>query len=393
MKQTNTSRIGLVLPNIPAYSETFFNSKIKGLQDNGFEVFLFSKSKSKTKYQTCKTVVAPNFAIRPYLFVECCLILWQCLFHFPKTVSLFQLNRKAGESVSNSIKNIGINSYFFPYSLTWLHFGFGTMALQSGNVAETIGAKMGVSFRGFDLYIYPTKHLKCYDLLFSTKVQYHVLSDEMKSTLIQSGISEKAIFIITPAIDVHFFETNRSSINQIEKRFLTIGRLHWKKGLDYTLEAFSILKKQGVSFHYTIVGGGIEKEKLTFAVHQLGLQDNVTFVGKIPHQEVKKYYEMNDFYIQYSVQEGFCNAVLEAQAMGLLCIVSDADGLSENVLHEKTGWVVPKRNPHLLAESIVKTIALSEVDKLKIREYAIERVKNEFNLTKQNEEFKLFYSN
>lgn len=392
MKQTNTSRIGLVLPNIPAYSETFFNSKIKGLQDNGFEVFLFSKSKSKTKYQTCKTVVAPNFAIRPYLFVECCLILWQCLFHFSKTVRLFQLNRKAGESVSNSIKNIGINSYFFPYSLTWLHFGFGTMALQSEHVAETIGAKMAVSFRGFDLYIYPTKHLKCYDLLFSTKVQYHVLSDEMKSTLIQSGISEKAIFIITPAIDVHFFETNRSSINQIEKRFLTIGRLHWKKGLDYTLEAFSILKKQGVSFHYTIVGEGIEKEKLTFAVHQLGLQDNVTFVGKIPHQEVKKYYEMNDFYIQYSVQEGFCNAVLEAQAMGLLCIVSDADGLAENVLHNQTGWVVPKRSPFLLANKIGEVLLLEEIKMDEIKQNAIDRVQVEFTLAKQIKAFHDFYT-
>ena len=38
-------RIGIVLSSIPAYSETFFNSKIKGLQKNGFEVFLFINSK------------------------------------------------------------------------------------------------------------------------------------------------------------------------------------------------------------------------------------------------------------------------------------------------------------------------------------------------------------
>ncbi|MBK7870836.1 MAG: glycosyltransferase family 4 protein [Saprospiraceae bacterium] len=56
------------------------------------------------------------------------------------------------------------------------------------------------------------------------------------------------------------------------------------------------------------------------------------------------YYEKADIYLQYSIQEGFCNAVLEAQAMGLLCIVSDAEGLPENILHGQTGWVVPKGN-------------------------------------------------
>ena len=38
-------KIGIVLSSTPAYSETFFNSKIKGLQKNGFEVVLFVNSK------------------------------------------------------------------------------------------------------------------------------------------------------------------------------------------------------------------------------------------------------------------------------------------------------------------------------------------------------------
>ena len=82
------------------------------------------------------------------------------------------------------------------------------------------------------------------------------------------------------------------------------------------------------------------------------------------------YDKKGDFYIQYSIQEGFCNAVLEAQAMGLLCIVSDADGLSENVLHNETGWVVPKRNPTLLAQKMIETIDLNDTEKSKIRENA-----------------------
>ena len=392
MKQTNKQRIGLVLPNIPAYSETFFNSKIKGLQENGFEVVLFSKSKSKSNYPSCKTVISPNFAKRPYLIVEFLFIFWQCLLHFKKAFKLFKLNRKEGSSIANSIKNVFINSYFFPHKLTWLHFGFGTMALQSELVAETIGAKMAVSFRGFDLYIYPEKNPKCYALLFSRKVYYHVLSDEMKATLIQNGISSDTIFKITPAIDIRFFKPIENKNNQLAKQFLTIGRLHWKKGIEYTLEAFSLFKQQGIPFHYTIIGEGIEKEKLMFAVHQLELQDYVTFTGKISPLEVKSHFENNDFYVQYSIQEGFCNAVLEAQAMGLLCLVSDADGLAENVLHEKTGWVIPKRNPLLLAQKMAEVMHLDEKTTHEMKTNAMERVQREFNLEKQNQAFKLFYS-
>jgi colanic acid/amylovoran biosynthesis glycosyltransferase len=384
--------IGIVVPSVPGYSETFFNSKIKGLQSNGFQVVLFSKNKVKDKHPFCKTVFAPNFSFRVNLLFEFLKILINCLFHFKSAKKLFFLNIKSGLSTKNAIKNVLINSYFLPYRLTWIHFGFGTMALQSENVAEAIGAKMAVSFRGFDLYIYPVKYPDCYQFLFSKKVKYHVLSDEMKMSLMKLNVSPELIFKITPAIDVDFFKNNSDFSDNGNIHFITVSRLHWIKGLEYTLEAFSILKKQNIPFHYTIIGDGLEKEKLMFAVHQLGISENVSFIGKVEHAQVKKFMEKSNYYIQYSLQEGFCNAVLEAQAMGLLCIVSDADGLSENVLHEKTGWVVPKRNPNLLAERIVKTINLNEDEKLKIRKNAMERIKKEFNLSKQNQEFISFYT-
>ena len=107
-------------------------------------------------------------------------------------------------------------------------------------------------------------------------------------------------------------------------------------------------------------------------------------------------YDLNnsdsDIYIQYSQSEGFCNAVLEAQSMGVLPIVSNAEGLSENVLNNKTGWVIEKNSPNLLAEKIVEVINLPESNKEKIRKQAIERIKKEFNIEKQQKEFIDFYT-
>src|SRR5262249_3263236 len=59
-----------------------------------------------------------------------------------------------------------------------------------------------------------------------------------------------------------------------------------------------------------------------------------------------------DVFLHAGISEGFCNAVLEAQAMMLPVVCSDADGLRENVVDGETGFVVPRRNPAALAEKL-----------------------------------------
>ena len=78
--------------------------------------------------------------------------------------------------------------------------------------------------------------------------------------------------------------------------------------------------------------------------------------------------------------------------MGVLPIVSDAEGLSENVLNNKTGWVIQKNCPKLLADKIVEVSNLPESIKEKIRSQAIKRVSKEFNVEKQQKEFIDFYT-
>jgi len=392
IQNLKNKRVGLVLPNVPGYSETFFTSKIKGLQENGFEVILFANRKLSNSYNLTKVIFAPDFTIKLRLLFELVIMYCNIVSNFKSAFSLYKITRKEETSLKNAIRIVLINSHFLPFKLDWLHFGFGTMALQRENVAEAIGAKMAVSFRGFDLYIYPTKHINCYQKLFSKNVQYHVLSNEMKNTLMGNGISERSIFKITPAIDFDSFNRKTPLDFNTPIRFLTVGRLHWKKGLEYTLEALSYFKQnKNIPFTFTIIGDGVETERLKFAVYQLDLTENVIFVGKVAHQEVNKYMEQSHVYLQYSIQEGFCNAVIEAQAMGLFCIVSDADGLNENVLNNETGWVVPMRKPKELAEVFNNYLLLSELQKKEIINNAISRIKIQFSLENQKKHFLNFY--
>ena len=396
LKEQNKTTIGIVLSTVPRYSETFFRNKIKGLQNNGFEVVLFvDYLKSDDIKFPSKIVAARNFngSIFKSSWYSFSALIKSIFLHPKNSLALYQLDKKDGMPFRQRIKQIILNQFFLNEKLDWLHFGFGMLAKDRENVAEAIGAKMALSFRGYDLYLSPLKHPGCYDLLFLKDIKYHVLSQEMKQTLIDYKINQNKIEVITPAIDVSFFQPLSKPEDNIEViQLLTVARLHWKKGLEYTLEALMHLKQAGVNFHYTIIGDGEEYERLIFAAHQMDIKEHITFTGKLPHNEVKNHLALADIYIQYSIQEGFCNAVLEAQAMGLLCIVSNAEGLSENVINNKTGWVVPKRNPKILSKKILEVIHLNSDEKKRIKEYATKRVKNEFNLDKQNQAFINFYN-
>ena len=388
------STIGIVLSSIPGYSETFFRNKIKGLQENGFEVVLFVDYINDSHEDfPCTIISAADFSggVFKTLF-NSVLILIKTVFLYPKrSFKLYFLDKNDAVPLKKRIKNLILNQFLLSRNLDWLHFGYGMLANNRENIATAIGAKMAVSFRGFDLYLSPLKHKKCYKLLFSKDVKYHVLSKKMKEILKSYQIPESKIKTITPAIDSEFFQVQENTNNDTVFNIITVARLHWVKGLDYTLEALSLLKKEGVNFKYTIIGDGIERERLVFAAHQFGITDNITFIGKLSYKEVKKQLAKANIYLQYSIQEGFCNAALEAQAMGLLCVVSDADGLIENVIDKKTGWVVPKRQPELLKQKIKDVINMSNEDKQFIRQNAIIRIKREFNLKKQNVAFLNFY--
>ena len=240
--------------------------------------------------------------------------------------------------------------------------------------------------------VYPLKNPGCYELLWARLDKLHYISNDLCSLALQNGFDpETPHRKITPAVEMSKFERRRPGAFHNPLRIITVARLHWKKGLEYALEGLKILNDAGIDFRYTVVGDGVELERLVIASHQLGIADRVSFVGIKTPAETSRLLSESDVYLQYSIQEGFCNAVLEAQAAGLLCIVSDAEGLSENILHGETGWVVPKRNPELLADRLIKVISLPEPERARVSRSAVARVRSHFNLEKQKLEFLRFY--
>ena len=384
--------IGLILPSIPGYSETFIYNKINGLLQSGFRVSLFVGGKKNSN--NIPELISIYYQVDiNNIFLLFFNLITTFIFHPVQSYRFIYLERVSHLSWNCAFKHLIINSHIIGKSLDWIHFGFATTGLGRENVAKAMGTKSAVSFRGFDIGLYPHQHSDCYNLLWEKIDKVHTISDDLYQRALDLGLnthipSEK----ITPAINTEFFKSNSKKNLHNPLRILTIGRLTWKKGYEYALKALSLLMDKQINFEYHIVGEGNYREAIIYAIHQLNLTDNVILTGQISHQEVKKQMEWADIYLQPSIQEGFCNAVLEAQAMGLLCIVTDAEGLSDNVLDGKTGWVVTKRSPEKIVDSIQEILKSPTEFLDQVKEYAVQRVQEEFNLKQQGERFYKFYS-
>lgn len=390
-------KIGIVLASVPGYSETFFRSKIKGLEEKGHSVTLYAQNRRGVRVDGAHVVQPFIKSDESFImnYISATKAVFYALFCIPiRSFRFIKYERSDGRSLKTAFKHLMLNARLLGQDLDWVHFGFATMALGRENVGRTIGARQAVSFRGFDISIYPLKNPGCYSLLWKRIDKVHTISTDLLNLARTKQGLPKSIKVvrITPAIaPLKFHCGKRSGALHPKLKILSVGRLHWKKGYEYAMECFEILRDRGVDFEAVIVGEGVDYERIAYSVYQRKMTDIVTLAGRKDHDDVAKMMCQADIYIQPSVQEGFCNSVLEAQCSGLMCVVTNAEGLAENVVHERTGFVVPVRNPKAMADAIVNIKNMNDQERLLMIKTAYNRIVKEFDVENQKEMFNQFY--
>lgn len=389
------TRIGLVLSMVPAYSETFFRNKISILEESGYEVTLFANGGRDDSGRIRRIVMGYDTELpRVKKWLPLLVALARLVANAPAAMRLYGMNRRDGFSKGRNMASLIVSAHILGHRLDWLHFGFASNALLMENLARAVGARMAVSVRGFDIGIMPLKNPGCYRLLWQRIDRLHYISDDLHRLALADGLPPDVPAVkIEPAVDPSLKQGIPRSKGPMPAKpvFLTVGRLHWKKGYPLMLHALSKLKAEGLDFTYRIVGEGEDREQIVYLTHALGLTGHVELLGRKSHPETIRLMGECDLYLQYSVQEGFCNSVLEAQLLGKPCIVSDAEGLSENVLHGRTGWVVPRNESTLLKAAIEAVLSMTAEQLDRVREAASSRVVEEFSLQVQQRKFIGFY--
>lgn len=87
------------------------------------------------------------------------------------------------------------------------------------------------------------------------------------------------------------------------------------------MELAQTLKKQGVSFQLVLVGDGPLKQVVESYAEKAGLLDDIVFTGVV--SDVPEYMKAFDVFVMPSLFEGLPLVLVEAQASGLPCVISD----------------------------------------------------------------------
>ncbi len=185
---------------------------------------------------------------------------------------------------------------------------------------------------------YPTKGLSVSvsDVLIDS-IDFELIDKRLKH--IESGHDGQFVLGTTAAIDVKY------------------------KGQEYVINAMKMLKDIS-NIRYEIVGGG-DPSRLQRIAEECGVSEKVVFKGQLTHNNVLKWLDNIDVYIQPSITEGLPRALIEAMSRGCPAIGSDVGGIPELLDQE---FLFKKKDSKGLVE-ILKQLSKEDLKKAAVANY------------------------
>ena len=174
----------------------------------------------------------------------------------------------------------------------------------------------------YQLYSYPTRHIA--DYFFGCSKEAGISRYGKKVCAFTNRFS-----VLNNAIDTQHFafqEDIRTQIRQqlsIEKKLVVghVGRFFAQKNHKFLIEIFGQIHKQNPNAVLLLVGDGELRSEIEAQIHASGLDDCVILTGV--QSDVNPYYHAMDVFLFPSLYEGLPLSILEVQANGLPCIISD----------------------------------------------------------------------
>lgn len=156
--------------------------------------------------------------------------------------------------------------------------------------------------------------------------------------------------------------------------FVYTGRLEDYKGVDLMIEAASEVKKAIPEFKFAIVGYGSERQKYEARVRELGLTDNVYFMGY--QRDVRQWLYKSRIFVMASDCEGLPCAMMEAMSCGMICMTSIVGNIGDLIIEGETGFGFAPRDKQRMVELMI-WLYHREADLKSVRERARELIMRE----------------
>lgn len=194
-----------------------------------------------------------------------------------------------------------------PWDAYWNHSFLGKC------IAPYMTYKMKITMKQADYAIYVTKYF-------------------LQSRYPNNNKSIHASNVAISPVSIDILNKRINKIKNIDRKHISLmtaaGVNVRAKGHKYVIEAMRKLKDQGIDVIYYLAGEG-SADYLKKVAEINGVSDKVIFLGELSKEEVFKYIDNVDIYIQPSLQEGLPRSVIEAMSRGCLCLGSKTAGIPE----------------------------------------------------------------
>jgi len=165
----------------------------------------------------------------------------------------------------------------------------------------------------------------------------------------------KVIYPILP--EMNNITDSKLDINKNDFIIIAVCRLVKRKGIEYLLEAMSLIKDKNIRL--IVIGDGPERNDLGNLKDKYNLLDRVIFTGRVP--DIEFYYNIAKVavLVSYNIEnegdfEGLGLVLLEAQSYGLPVIGTRSGGIPEAIEENKTGFIVEEKNARSIADAIIR---------------------------------------
>ena len=213
---------------------------------------------------------------------------------------------------------------------------------------------------------------------------------EITRNFIPAKYRDKAVLFTDVAVEESSTATTKSTkSNSNEKvEFITIGRLDAWRGFDLVIESFARVAQGNKDMHLTIVGKGADKQRLKGIAESLGVQERVTFTGKVSMDEYYRLLASADVVVNASLKEGAVTVSFDSMAMGKPLICLDTTGYTRYFSNEYA-VVIPRTGREDVVDNMVA--AMERMTDTNERISIGEKAKNagaQFTWQARGEEFK-----
>ena len=173
---------------------------------------------------------------------------------------------------------------------------------------------------------------------------------EITRDLIPAKYRDKSVLFTDVAVDRMTQTANATQQDNGTIEYITVGRLDAWRGFDIVIESFARATANDKRMHLTIVGKGSDKTRLASLVERLGLQEQVTFTGKVAMDEYYRLLANADVVVNASLKEGAVTVSFDTMAMGKPLICLDTTGYTRYFSNEYAVVIPRTSRKEVIAE-------------------------------------------